>query len=324
MTEPSDHRREDPARRAAERHVDALRPERPATLEDRLVRVGVDDPVVLLAGRRVVGRRVVDDVVGTERADEVQLGRAGDARHLGAQALGDLDGERADVARRTDDQDLVALPGRSTFARPQPLDREDRRVRKRGGSPRTTSRRGSSRMPSPARTRTPRRNPTPYAYRSANTRSPGRKRVTAGPTASTTPAASSPRLWFLGARNADEQAHEPGLGRQAVEIGPIDRRGDHADEDLVVRGDRPLDLAQLDDVGRAVSIPEGGPHHGRRHGLDSPASAASSPSSAAGPVAVVVDDRWLASTILGTPSRSFQRVWIWTSSISPAMRRTTL
>ena len=113
----------------AERDVDAVRPKRAPDLEDRVVGVGVEDPVVALAGLRVVDLRVVDDVVGAERADEVQLVGAGDAGHLGAHRLRDLDGERADVARRADDQDLVARLDRSAVATAEALEREDRRVR---------------------------------------------------------------------------------------------------------------------------------------------------------------------------------------------------
>ena len=51
--------------------------------------------------------RVVDDVVGADRPDQVLLRRAAHAGHLSAERLGDLHGERADASSRADDQDLL-------------------------------------------------------------------------------------------------------------------------------------------------------------------------------------------------------------------------
>ena len=67
----------------------------------------IDVVAVLAVGEVVAG--VVDDVVGAERADQVDLGGAAHAGDLGAERLGDLHGERADASRRADDQHL--LPG---------------------------------------------------------------------------------------------------------------------------------------------------------------------------------------------------------------------
>ena len=52
-------------------------------------------------------RGVVDDVVGAERADQLDVVRAAHAGHGGAEVLGELDGESADSAGRSDDQHLV-------------------------------------------------------------------------------------------------------------------------------------------------------------------------------------------------------------------------
>ena len=130
---PHEERREDRPRRPAERDVDAVRAQRAPDPQDRVVRVGVDDPVVALARARVVDLRVVDHVVGTEGPYEVHLARAADAGHLGAHRFRDLDGERPDVARGAVDQDPIAGLGRSPVAQPQSLDREDGRMWERGG-----------------------------------------------------------------------------------------------------------------------------------------------------------------------------------------------
>jgi hypothetical protein len=47
-------------------------------------------------------------VVGAGGADQSDLGRAADAGHLGAERLGDLHGEQAHPARRTDDEHLLS------------------------------------------------------------------------------------------------------------------------------------------------------------------------------------------------------------------------
>ena len=51
---------------------------------------------------------VVDDLVGAERADQVQVPGAAHPGHLGPEPLGELHGEGADAARGADDQDLLA------------------------------------------------------------------------------------------------------------------------------------------------------------------------------------------------------------------------
>ncbi len=68
----------------------------------------VEDEVVALRGAGEVGPRVVDDVVGTERADQVDVAGAAHTRHLGAESLGDLHGECADAAGRARDQHRLA------------------------------------------------------------------------------------------------------------------------------------------------------------------------------------------------------------------------
>jgi hypothetical protein len=68
----------------------------------------VEDDVVALLGSGEVGPRVVNDVVGPERPDQVDVAGAAHTRHLGAKRLGDLDGEGAHAARRARDQHRLA------------------------------------------------------------------------------------------------------------------------------------------------------------------------------------------------------------------------
>src|SRR4029453_11549109 len=58
---------------------------------------------------------------------------------------------------------------------------------------------------------------------------------------------------------AHEEADEPWLGVEAVEITAVDGCGDDADEDLVVGRAGCVDLFQPNDLGRPVSVPAGGP-----------------------------------------------------------------
>jgi hypothetical protein len=66
--------------------------------------------VVPLAAAGGVLPGVVDDVVGADGADHVQVPRAAHAGHLGAEPPGELDREGADPSGCADDQDLLAGP----------------------------------------------------------------------------------------------------------------------------------------------------------------------------------------------------------------------
>jgi len=68
----------------------------------------LEDQVVPLLAVREVLPGVVDDVVGAERTDEIQLPGAADAGDPALERLGDLHGERADASAGTDDQDILA------------------------------------------------------------------------------------------------------------------------------------------------------------------------------------------------------------------------
>ena len=73
----------------------------------RAARGVVQDEVVALAPPGEVLLRVVDDVIGADGADQLQLARAAHAGDFRAGRPGDLDGERADAAARSHDQDLL-------------------------------------------------------------------------------------------------------------------------------------------------------------------------------------------------------------------------
>ena len=81
-------------------------------LRHRVVPDVVEDEVVALSALREVLLGVVDDVVGADRADQVDVPGAGDAGHLGTERLGDLHGERAHAARRPVDRGPSARAGR--------------------------------------------------------------------------------------------------------------------------------------------------------------------------------------------------------------------
>ena len=67
----------------------------------------VEDEVVALGPGGEVDLRVVDDVVGADRADQLDVLRAADPGHLGAERLGDLHGERAHATGSAVDEDLL-------------------------------------------------------------------------------------------------------------------------------------------------------------------------------------------------------------------------
>jgi hypothetical protein len=112
--DPADHRTEerdleDGVHRAAHAQVAAASGEQAAGGEHRPVGDQVEDVVVPLAFGEHVDLLVVDDPVGAEVAEEVELVRLVDCGDVGAGALGQLDGERPGSAAGTDDQDPGAL-----------------------------------------------------------------------------------------------------------------------------------------------------------------------------------------------------------------------
>jgi hypothetical protein len=68
----------------------------------------IDDRVVRLAGLREVLPRVVDDLVGAEGPDELDMLRARDAGDVRTEVLRQLDRRRAERPRRAVDQEALA------------------------------------------------------------------------------------------------------------------------------------------------------------------------------------------------------------------------
>src|SRR5919197_883636 len=87
----------------------AARRKRTPQVGERAVARDVKDYVVRVAAVYKVLAGVVDHMIGTDRAHDVDLARAADAGHLCPACLCDLHCERADPASRTDDQH--PLPG---------------------------------------------------------------------------------------------------------------------------------------------------------------------------------------------------------------------
>ena len=93
---------------ASDDHERPLRCEGAPQVRQRAVSTRVEDQVVRFRAVCEVLARVVDDMVGADRQDEVGLRRAAHAGHIGSERLRQLDGERAHASCRADDQD--ALP----------------------------------------------------------------------------------------------------------------------------------------------------------------------------------------------------------------------
>ena len=237
------------------------------------MRVGVEDPVVALAGRRVVDLRVVDHVVGAERADEVELvpcWRRRSPRRPSTSRSGPRTDRRCPTRRRSAPCRPAGPSGRCAAGAPAAPGSPSAGASRR---PRTTCRPASVRRPSPART-TYSAN-APLAVRDTgptNTRSPGLNRVTSGPTASTTPATSMPDALVPAARAA------PGTGATNAGRGVRPSRSARLTDAARTRTStwssrrhRALDVARPDDVGRAVPLPERGLHRPPRGRGSSPA-----------------------------------------------------
>ena len=85
-----------------------LRSECPPQPRETAVATDVEDQVVAVDTVGEVLSGVVDDVVGTDRADQVGLRGAAHTGDLCAEGLGELDGVGADASRCADDQHLLS------------------------------------------------------------------------------------------------------------------------------------------------------------------------------------------------------------------------
>jgi hypothetical protein len=89
---------------AADDDERSTRGERAPEPSQRRVASDIEDQVIALAAGREVVVGVVNDMVGSDRPDELELCGAGDAGDLRSEGPGDLYREGADASGRADDQ----------------------------------------------------------------------------------------------------------------------------------------------------------------------------------------------------------------------------
>ena len=220
------------------------------------VAADVDDRVVAAAARGEVLARVVDDVVGAERPDQLRLGGAGHARHLGPERLRDLDRERADAARRADDEHVLAglhaglVAHRLQGGEPGHGDRCRLLERQVGRLGREPSRHGHGVLRERA------------VARAVDVVARGELGdVRADGLDGARHAAA--RVRGLGAAQAEARgADRVGEAGHDVPRAPVDAGRAHAHEDLAVADRRPGDLGEPQDVGggAAVGVLDDRPH----------------------------------------------------------------
>src|SRR5215207_3707799 len=178
-------------RAAPVEHEGALRGERPAEPSERKAAHVVEDHVVLRPPVGEVLPRVVDDVRGTDRAHQLDIVRAAHPGDLGAERRRDLDGVRAHPAAGPVDEHLPTGLHPAYVA--DPAQGRRRRYGDRGrlieGEARRLSYHHVSRRERVLRECTPAK---------PSTSSPFRSPRTFAPTASTTPAASTPATRAFG------------------------------------------------------------------------------------------------------------------------------
>ncbi len=114
------------------REVDAVGRERRSALAERALADGVEDHVVAVAHLGEVLARVVDHLVGAERADEVDVVGAAHPDHGGAEVLRELHRGGPHGARRAVDEH--GLPGAHAAAVAQERDRREESIEHRDGT----------------------------------------------------------------------------------------------------------------------------------------------------------------------------------------------
>src|SRR5439155_9733959 len=126
-----------------------------------------------------------------DRADHFQIPGAADSGDLRAIPLRDLHSERPDPTRRSDNQDLFCRPDLSNIAK------TCRAVTAARGTVAACSKLRLVGFNARSRSGADTYSANPPSPTKPKTSSPGRNRVTALPTASTSPATSLPRsVWF--------------------------------------------------------------------------------------------------------------------------------
>ena len=217
----------------------------------------VENEIVVARAVAEILAGAVDHVIGAIPADQVDLRRAANARHLGAERLGELHRERAHATTRADDQHL--LPRQHPALVAQTLERRDARDRHRRrlleGEVGRFGRQATGRHGHVL----------------------GERAVAAG--LATVDLVARPELPHVLADRLDaprdvvaryarpgraqpqsHEAHQVGqTGRQVPHAG-IDARRAHAHQHLVVAGHRSFDLAQVQNLGWAVRVLHDRPH----------------------------------------------------------------
>jgi hypothetical protein len=200
-------------------------------------------------------------MVGPERAHELQLVGAGDRGDLRAHRLRDLDDERTDVARCAVHEDPIRRLHRSAAAAAQPLEGEHRRVRQRGRLlERHAGRHRLECLLARADVLGECAEP-PCGEHVGHHVIPGLEAGHARPDRIDDTCGVDAHLMRPRRSEPHEQTHEAGLRLETIEVRTIYRRGAYSDEDLPFLGRWTLDVPDLHDLGRTVSISKGGLHH---------------------------------------------------------------
>jgi hypothetical protein len=220
------------------------------------VAADVEDDVVALPAVGGVLAGVVDDVVGTQRPDRLDLRRPAHAGDLGSVRLGDLDGEAAHPARGADDQHPLAGPHLPVVVHRlqggEPGDRRGRGLlgRQRGRTGHQFGRAGGRVLGEAGRADAVDLVAGPEP---AHPRADGDHRAGQG----------APGVGRRG--TADAEAGRPdrvGQPGHHVPGAHVDARGAHPDEHLAVAGHRHRALADVEDLlgGGAVAVLQHGRH----------------------------------------------------------------
>ena len=210
--------------RAADAAVAAARGEGAPVGEHRAVRDEVEDEVVRPVPGEVVAA-VVDDLVGAERAHEVELAGVVDPRDVRTRQLRELDGERPGAAARPVEQHAAPRPGagRALHARSTP----DCGSVEASTKPSDGGFRASAVSGATANSAKPPFRPRLSPY----TSSPTENRVTPGRPPSRGRRCPSPSTGRAGLRRPPKRAYA-GRSDEGLPVGQVERGRDHLDEHL--------------------------------------------------------------------------------------------
>ena len=220
-----------------------------------MVRDVVEDDVVPAAGLGEVVGRVVDDVVGADRPDELEVARAGDGRDLGTERFRDLDRERADPARGAVDEDRGPRPDVGVVAECLEGDEAGHR---HGGGRLEGEVGGLEREGVLGRRRCTRR----------TSRCPAEDLIArlemgdGGADRFDRPGDIRATNDVLGLAEPVDRAGDVRQPAHDRPVGDVDARGPDADQDLVLADRRLLDVACMKDGGGAVGVLDDGLHDG--------------------------------------------------------------